>query len=321
MIVNLKKPNISEDFNPPYLDLHRSGELLKRGKELWSMMASCKLCPRLCRVNRLNGEKGVCRATSVLEVASCHPHHGEERPLVGTHGSGTIFFSHCSLRCVFCINCEISHSGEGKEMTIDELAQQMLKVQNMGCHNLNLVSPTHYVPFIILALDQAIAEGFRLPIVYNTSGWERVDILMLLDGIVDIYLTDFKFFDSRMAGQYANDAQTYPELTKRALLEMQRQVGVAKPASDGLMYRGLMIRHLVMPENVSGSIGVMNWISEHLPKNSYINIMSQYSPYCFARDYPEIDRPITREEYKTVVKRAIELGLNNLDIQGAHLML
>jgi len=312
----LKRPNINGDFNSPYLDLHRSGELLRRGERLWDMKESCELCPRMCKVNRLNGEKGYCGASSLLEVASCHPHHGEERPLVGTHGSGTIFFSHCNLRCVFCINCELSHGGEGTVTTIDELAQLMLKVQNMGCHNLNLVTPTHYSASIVLALDQAVAQGFRLPVVYNTSGWERVEILKLLDGIVDIYLADFKFFNQENANQYASGAGSYPEFTRKALLEMNRQVGVAKSGIDGLMYRGLMIRHLVMPEDVSGSMEVVKWISENLPKDTYLNIMSQYAPYCYARDYPKIARRITLEEYEMVAQTAIEAGLTNLDIKG-----
>ncbi len=311
-----EKPNFKDDFDPPYLELHRTGELRERGESLWAMMSSCELCPRMCNVNRLKGEKGFCRAASELEVAACHPHHGEERPLVGSHGSGTIFFTHCGLRCVFCINCEISHGGEGTVLSIDELAQLMLDVQSMGCHNLNLVTPTHYSASIVLALDKAIAEGFRLPIVYNTCGWERLEVLKLLDGIVDIYLADFKFSDPSHAAKYAMGAHSYPVVTEQALIEMNRQVGVAKPKSDGLMDRGLMIRHLVMPNNVSGSLEIIEWIAKHLPMDTYINIMSQYSPYCLAKDYPEINRQITRDEYMTVVERAVELGLNNLDIQG-----
>ena len=308
---------IDPDFEPAYLKLHRSGELKRRAEELWKIMEECQLCPRRCGVNRLKGKSGFCRAPGAqLVVSSFSPHFGEERPLVGEGGSGTIFLTHCSLRCVFCQNWEISHLGRGAEINVDELAGMMLRLQKIGCHNINLVTPTHYSAPILKALDIAAGKGLRLPIVYNTSSWERLEILKILDGIVDIYLPDIKYWDSEMAAKYSSGAESYPEITRKAVLEMHRQVGVAKPAEDGIMHRGLMIRHLVMPNNVAGSEKVVEWIAKNLPKDTYVNIMAQYNPLYKAYDYPEISRRITREEYVKVVDKARESGLTNLDVQG-----
>ncbi len=256
------------DFEPAYMKLHRSGELKKRGEELWSILESCELCPRQCRVNRLEGKEGFCHATSQLEISSYNPHFGEERPLVGRGGSGTIFLTNCGLRCVFCINGDISHRGIGWEKTIVDMADMMLSLQKMGCLNINTVTPTHYSPHILLALDIAAGKGLRLPLVYNTCGWERLEIVKMLDGIVDIYLPDFKYSDGGMAAKYSADAAKYPEVTQAALIEMNRQVGVARPADNGIMYRGLMIRHLVMPNGVSGTPKVIVWIAANLPKDT-----------------------------------------------------
>lgn len=303
-------------FEPNYRKLQKSGDLKNRGKQLWSIMSECRLCPRECLVNRIEGERGFCGADSELIISSAHPHFGEERPLVGSGGSGTVFFSHCSLRCVFCINWEISHRGDGNLSSTGELASMMLRLQDRGCHNINVVTPTHYLPHIILALDQAAEKGLRLPLVYNTCGWERIEILKILDGVVDIYLPDFKYFSGEMAAKYSAGAEKYPEVTKAALLEMNRQVGVARPGEDGLARRGLMIRHLVMPNNVGGSGRIMKWIGSNLPADTYVNIMSQYRPMYKADDYPEISRRIYRSEYNEVIKKAREAGLTNLNIQG-----
>ena len=280
-------------------------------------MESCQLCPRKCGVNRLQGMSGICQSPgSTLVVSAFHPHFGEERPLVGIGGSGTIFITHCNLRCVFCQNWEISQLGMGAETTIVRLAEMMLQLQGIGCHNINFVTPTHYSAPIIKALVIAAENGLRVPIVYNTSGWERLEILEVLDGIVDIYLPDFKYWDSDMSAKYSSDAESYPEVTKSAILEMHRQVGVAITPEDGIMQRGLMIRHLVMPNDIAGSEKIMAWIAENLPKDTYVNIMAQYTPQFKAYDYQEISRRITREEYFRVVKRAQEVGLTNLDVQG-----
>lgn len=298
---------------PAYLKLHRTGELRKRGEELWKMMDSCRLCPRMCGANRLAGEKGFCQADSQLFVASYHPHFGEERPLVGRRGSGTIFFTNCGLRCVFCINWEISQGGMGKPTSIEELAEMMIALQKMGCHNINLVTPTHYSAHILLALDIAANKGLRLPLVYNTCGWERAEILKMLDGIIDIYLPDFKYWDPKWAAKHLSGAETYAEMTKQAILEMHRQVGVAKPAKDGIIYRGLVLRHLVMPNRIAGTKQIIEWIAQNLPKDTYLNIMSQYIPVYRASEYPEISRRITREEFEEAVRWAKECGLTNLD--------
>lgn len=310
-------PHNTGDFEPSYMRLHRSGELKHRGETMREIMRSCRLCPRECGVNRIDGAEGFCRASAQLEISSCGPHFGEEAPLVGRGGSGTVFFTNCGLRCVFCINSDISHGGIGAVQTVDDLADMMLHVQRIGCHNVNVVTPTHYAPHILLALDTAAGRGLRLPLVYNTCGWEREELLRdYLDGVVDIYLPDFKYSDGRMAALYSDGAETYPEMTQTALLEMHRQVGVAVPDRTGIMRRGLMIRHLVMPNGVSGSRGVIDWIADNLPKDTYLNLMSQYRPMYRANEYSAINRRITRDEYADTVEHAGSRGLTNLEIQG-----
>ena len=306
------------EFEPGYLKLHRSGELLARAGVMWDMMRTCRLCPRECENDRLAGQKGeYCKATSRLRISSFNPHFGEEKPLVGRNGSGTVFFTHCGLLCVFCINWQISQGGIGRNHSIKQLAGMMLQLQKLGCHNINVVTPTHYSPHILLALDQAASDGLRLPVAYNTSGWERLEILQLLDGVMDIYLADFKYFDPEMADQYSPGAGSYPEIAKKALIEMNRQVGVADPgANGGILKRGLIIRHLVMPNNVGGTHDIIRWISENLPRDTYVNLMSQYTPMFNARDYPAISRRITVNEYRNAVNAARRAGLTNIDIQG-----
>lgn len=304
------------NFVPSYIRLHEKGELKKRGEKLWARMESCNLCPRECRINRIKGERGFCNADANLEIAGYHPHFGEEKPLVGTGGSGAIFLTNCSLRCVFCINWEISQEGVGQKTDIEVFARIMIEIQKMGCHNINIVTPTHYSPHILLAVDRAASLGLKLPIVYNTCGWERMDVLKELDGVVDIYLPDFKYADPKMAEKYSSGASTYPALTKTAIREMHRQVGVAIPAKDNILYRGLIIRHLVMPNRVAGTKEVMEWIASNLPKDTYVNIMSQYTPVYKAKNYPEIARRITKKEYSEAVDWAKKAGLTRLDIQG-----
>ena len=314
------KTDNTPGFEPSYLKLHRSGELKKRGDKLWEMMESCRLCPRECGVNRLGGEEGFCRASSRLEISSHHPHFGEEKPLVGRGGSGTIFFTNCGLRCVFCINWQVSQAGRGSTRSIDDMAGMMLDLQERGCLNINFVTPTHYSPHILLAVEKAAAEGLRLPLVYNTCGWEKPEILQMLDGVVDIYLPDFKYADPAMAVKYSSASSSYPEITKTALLEMQRQVGTARPDSDGVIRRGLMIRHLVMPNRIGGTKEVVEWIADNLPKDTYLNIMSQYTPTYKASEYPKIARRVTRKEYAEAVGWAKAAGLTNLEIQGYPLL-
>jgi len=303
-------------YRPAYISLHRSGELKNRGETLWDLLRACSLCPRKCGVDRISGEKGFCQAGSKLKVASFNAHFGEERPLVGVGGSGTIFLSHCNLGCVFCQNWDISHQGSGTEVEIADLAAMMLQLQEQGCQNINVVTPTHFVPHVVLALDLAAAQGLRLPLVYNTCGWERPDILALLEGVVDIYLADFKYMDAGKSALYSSDASTYPDITRSALFEMNRQVGVALPAENGLIFRGLMIRHLVMPGEASGSHEAMKWISANLPLNTYVNIMIQYRPAYRAHLYPEIAHSVKREAYRAVVREARKCGLVNLDVDA-----
>jgi putative pyruvate formate lyase activating enzyme len=304
-------------FEPGYLELHRTGELRKRAEALRAVMRECRLCPRVCGVNRLEGETGFCRAPgATLVVSAAHPHFGEQRPLVGKGGSGTIFLTHCNLRCVFCQNWEISHLGRGRKTSPDELAGMMLRLQKNGCHNINVVTPTHYSAAILEALHTAAGKGLRLPLVYNTSGWERLEVLEVLDGVVDIYLPDFKYWDGDLSEKYSAGAESYPETTRQAILEMHRQVGVAKPAENGVMQRGLMIRHLVMPNNTAGSVNIVKWIAENLPKDTYVNIMGQYHPAHKAYDYQELSRRVTRSEYAEAAKKAKDMGLTNLDVQA-----
>jgi len=300
-------------YEQSYIRLHRRGQLKERGEALWKILKDCRLCPRECRVNRLSGETGFCKATDKLKVASYCPHFGEEKPLVGIGGSGTIFLSHCNLGCVFCQNWDISHKGAGAECTIEDLANMMLDLQSRTCSNINVVTPTHFAPHVVLALDLAAGKGLRLPLVYNTSGWERSDILKILDGIVDIYLADFKYMDAGKSALYSSDAKSYPEITCSALIEMDRQVGVALPVQSGLIYRGLIIRHLVMPGKASGSLETMQWISNNLPLETYVNIMIQYRPAYRAHLFPEIDSHMSRDKYLEVVQEARKCGLVNLD--------
>ncbi|MFA8434800.1 MAG: radical SAM protein [Marinifilaceae bacterium] len=309
-------PNIDPNFEPAYLKYHGSGNLTKRADALWQRMESCDLCPRLCNANRLMGQRGNCGATDLLEIASFQAHFGEERPLVGTHGSGTIFFTHCSLRCVFCQNWDISHCGQGNPTSIEGLSEIMLYLQEKGCHNINLVTPDHFLPHILKALDLAVQEGLHLPIVYNTGGWVRKDILKTLDGIVDIYMPDFKYWSPEEANRYSPGAKSYPEIARQALVEMNRQVGVAKPARDGLLYRGLLIRHLVMPARIGGTREFLHWIGQNLPKDTYLNLMSQYHPAYEAMNYPRINRRISREEYLEALQWSKSEGLSQVETQS-----
>jgi putative pyruvate formate lyase activating enzyme len=311
-----RRSELPVTLEPRYLELHRTGQLKKRGEALWKLMDGCRLCPRECGADRLAGERGFCNASSQLEIAAHYPHFGEERPLVGTGGSGAIFFTNCGLRCVFCINWEVSQGGRGRPRSIEDLAGMMLRLRKQGCHNINVVTPTHYSAHIVKALDLAASRGLRLPLVYNTCGWEKPEILELLDGVVDIYLPDFKYADGAMAAKYSSGAESYPDLTRAALREMHRQVGVARPGTDELMHRGLMIRHLVMPSGVGGACEVLHRIAEDLPAETYVNVMSQYTPTYKAFEYPEIARRITREEYGEALRCADEAGLTRLDIQG-----
>jgi putative pyruvate formate lyase activating enzyme len=286
------------------------------GEILYQSLESCQLCPHVCKVNRLKGETGICQATAELKIASFHPHFGEEKGLTGRRGSGTIFFSHCNLRCVYCQNYDISHYGEGQIYQIEDLTKMMLSLQQMGCHNINIVTPTHYLPHLLLGLSTAIEEGLTIPLVYNTSGYELPGIIEKLDEIVDIYLTDFKYLSPDVAERLSPGGKNYVDVITRILPEMHRQVGVARESSSGLISKGLMIRHLVLPGYIQESIRILKWIAQHLPLDTYINIMSQYHPCYGANEFPPIHRRLKTDEYEKVVYVARKLGFRNLDIQG-----
>jgi len=300
-------------WQPTYEKLEKRGELSLRIEQAYSIFEDCHLCPRECGVNRLNGEKGFCQAPVRPMIYSTHPHFGEEISLVGQGGSGTIFFSNCNLRCVFCQNWPISHEGKGKEVKDEDLADMMLHLQKMGCHNINVVTPTHVMPNIINATRIALKRGLRIPLVYNTSGYERLEILEILDGIVDIYLPDMKYMDADEAAKYSAGASDYPEVTKKAIIEMNRQVGKHLTDKKGIALRGLMIRHLIMPNRVAGTEKFIKWVAENLPKSTYVNIMSQYRVEYKAYEYPKISRGITVREFMEAMEWAEKYGLTNLD--------
>ncbi len=295
-------------FVPSYIRLYEKGNLHDRVRTLNEFLGGCRLCPRECRVDRLSGAIGYCGAGAEIEISSAFPHFGEEPPLVGNRGSGTIFLTHCSLRCVFCQNYDITHMGRGDRYTPSRMAGVMVRLQEMGCHNINFVTPSHYAPQIVACLPEAIEMGLRLPIVYNCSGYESVDVIRLLEGVVDIYMPDIKFMDGRYSGRFCN-APDYPEVVKGVLKEMHRQVGDLSLDSDGIAERGLLVRHLVMPEDVASSEAVLRYIAEEISVHSYVNIMDQYRPEYRARDFKEITRRITRKEYLEAVQTAKRVGL------------
>lgn len=302
----------SQEISPSYLALFKNGTLSQRIEKLHSIYENCHLCPRDCRINRLNGQTGKCQASSKVKVSSAVPHFGEESPLVGRNGSGTIFFSNCSLRCVYCQNYTISIEGEGVEISDDRLAESMIKIQKLGCHNINLVTPTHYVPNIVNALQKAIPMGLRIPLVYNTGGYDRLETLQLLDGIIDIYLPDCKYMDPEQAAKYSDGAYSYPHYAKIGLKEMHRQVGDLKVDRRRTAIQGLMIRHLVLPNRVAGTQDFLKFVAENISKTSYINIMRQYRPEYKATEYPKIARRITRYEYEEALRWAQTYGLMRL---------
>ena len=283
-------------FIPSYISLFEKGELGQRIRILKEFLKECRLCPRECRVDRLNGEKGVCQAGLEPMVSSAFPHFGEEPPLVGYRGSGTIFFTHCNLRCIFCQNYDISHLENGEPMTSSDMARVMVGLQEMGCHNINFVTPTHYAPQIVASLPEAIEKGLRLPIVYNCSGYESIEVIRLLEGVVDIYMPDAKYMDRKHSKKFSN-APDYPEVIKEVLKEMHRQVGDLTINPKGIAEKGLLIRHLVMPNGVASSEAVLRFIAEEISVRSYVNIMDQYRPEYRAPEYPEINRRITQIEY------------------------
>ncbi len=296
---------------PAYQALLRTGELAKRRDRAVEVLSECRLCPRECRVNRLSGETGFCRSGREAVVASHGPHFGEERPLVGLGGSGTIFLTNCSLGCIFCQNHDISHLGRGRAVSDERLADSMLELQRLGCHNINLVTPTHFVPQILEALVIAAEQGLAVPLVYNCGGYESVETLTLLAGVVDIYMPDAKYSDGLVAARLSG-ASDYPERMKAAIAEMHRQVGDLQIDERGLAQHGLLVRHLVLPNNLAGSEGIMRFLA-NLSTGTYVNVMAQYRPCYRAGEVNEINRRPTLAEYRDAVQAALDAGLHRLD--------
>jgi putative pyruvate formate lyase activating enzyme len=295
-----------------YQELHRSGELGGRVERARDILKNCQLCPRRCRADRLSGERGMCHIASEAVVSSYGPHFGEEAPLVGISGSGTIFFSYCNLRCMFCQNYSISQLGQGRVATKGEIAKMMLALQERGCHNVNLVTPTHVVPQILEALEIAVGLGLSIPLVYNCGGYESVETLELLDGIVDIYMPDMKYSDERNARRFSG-VKDYPEVNRAAVKEMHRQVGDLQIDERGVAMRGLLIRHLVLPNGVAGTEGVVSFVAEEISRNTYLNVMAQYYPAHRAFKLPALARPLRNEEFLKAANLARRHGLERLD--------
>ena len=276
------------------------------------MLEECCVCPRHCGVNRLADESGKCHVTSQIMVSSYGPHFGEEAPLVGRYGSGTIFFTYCNLRCVFCQNYTISQLGEGSLVSREGLAKIMLDLQAKGCHNINLVSPTHVVPHILDAVELAVTMGLHLPLVYNTGGYDSVETLKLLGGVIDIYMPDMKYSDEKTAEQLSG-IKDYPKVNKAAVKEMHRQVGDLRRDKEGVAQRGLLIRHLVLPNGLAGTQKVVRFLAQEVSLNTYLNIMAQYHPCHKAFDVPLLSRPVNQPEFSEAIELAYQHGLDRLD--------
>ena len=296
---------------PSYLALHRSGELRRRARAAMASLAECRLCPHECKVNRLADGRGVCRMGAEAKIASWNVHPWEEPPISGAGGSGTIFFSGCTGRCIFCQNYSISQMGYGNTVTTERFAGMMLELQRRGVHNINFVTPTHFVPQILAAVDVAAGWGLRLPLVYNTSGYERVETLRLLDGVIDIYLPDIKYADDAAAKRFSGFIR-YAERDRLALKEMLRQVGPQLARDEhGIAQRGMIIRHLVLPSGLAGTSEAMRWIAEELSQEVHVSLMDQYFPTYKSVDDRELGRKVTAEEYEAALDAFEAAGLQN----------
>ncbi|MCM8797586.1 MAG: radical SAM protein [Candidatus Omnitrophica bacterium] len=302
---------------PAYIKSYLNGNLKKVAECAFNMLKSCSICPRGCKINRLKNETGFCKTGLLPKVYSFMPHHGEEPPISGQNGSGTIFFSSCNMGCVYCQNYEFSQLGQGREVSFEELADVMLDLQKIGCHNLNFVTPTHIMPQILKSLLIAVEKGLDIPLVYNTSGYEFAEIIAMLDGIVDIYLADMRYSDNEMAKKYSC-AYDYPQHNRRAVKEMHRQVDIAHINRNGLIRRGLIIRHLVLPNGISGTDSIMKFIAEELSEETYVSLMSQYLPYYNASSFPELSRRITEEEYEQAKESMSKYGIYHGWIQESY---
>ncbi len=301
------RENIKTGHLPGYLKLGEQ-ELKKRADKAYEMLSPCRLCPRACGVDRLSGERGFCEAPAEAYVSSHNTHRGEEPPLSGHNGSGTIFFTYCNLHCVFCQNYPISHLGHGEMTSTGELAEMMLALQGRECHNINFVTPTHYVHEILAALVQAREKGLKLPLVYNSSGYDSVESLRLLDGVVDIYLPDMKYSDSRVALQLSQ-APDYIRVNQEAIKQMHRQVGELQVDDQGIATRGLIIRHLVLPGGLAGSDNILEFIAKEISRNTHVSLMSQFFPAYRASEFAELNKRVEREVFEKALDKMKELGL------------
>ncbi|MGA9754410.1 MAG: radical SAM protein [Desulfobaccales bacterium] len=299
-------------WEPVYLETHHRGLLKAKIATAYDILSQCNLCPRNCLVDRHHGELGLCRTGDLPVVSSYSAHFGEEDPLVGSHGSGTIFFTHCNLYCIFCQNYEISHGGEGEEISVADLAAMMIILQKRGCHNINFVTPSHQVYQILTALPLAIQGELHVPLVYNTGGYDALETLRLLDGVVDIYMPDFKFWDPQVAKDLTQ-AEDYPEVARLALKEMHRQVGDLTMDEAGVARRGLLVRHLVLPDALAGTKEVMEFLAREISPNTYVNVMGQYRPCGRAGEHPALRKFLTGEEHVEAQRLAREAGLTRLD--------
>ncbi len=296
------------EFEAVYLETKRKGLLRDKINQARRLLTPCTLCPRECEVDRLSDELGDCKTGEEAYVSSFNAHFGEETPLVGAFGSGTIFFTHCNLLCNFCQNYDISHEGNGTEYSLGQLAGTMLILQNNGCHNINFVTPSHVVPQILAALDMAIDGGLKIPLVFNSSGYDKVETLEILDGIIDIYMPDFKFWDPKIAELTCN-APDYPEVARKALKEMHRQVGDLQIDERGIATKGLLVRHLVMPNGTAGTEEVMRYIANEISKNTYVNIMDQYRPCGKSHHVEEISQSLSSAAFKYAMEQAKAAGI------------
>ncbi|MBI4546930.1 MAG: radical SAM protein [Ignavibacteriae bacterium] len=307
-----------KDFEPVYIETYRSGKIWEKVERAREMLRCCRVCPRDCDVDRWNGELGTCASGRHASVASYFQHFGEEDCLRGWNGSGTIFFTHCNLKCIFCQNFDISRVGKqtdvGRIVTPEELANIMIYLQELGCHNINFVTPEHVVPQIMEAIPLAIKQGLLLPIVYNTGAYDSLDSIELMNGIVDIYMPDFKYWNPANAKRYLI-AENYPDAARRSIKAMHEQVGDLLFDEDGLALRGTLLRHLVMPGTLDDTREILRWIAEHLGTNCFVNVMEQYYPAGLVSEtrYQEINRHITQDEFETTIQYAQEVGLWRLD--------
>jgi putative pyruvate formate lyase activating enzyme len=299
-------------FEPVYLETQRSGILREKIAAADAILKECTLCPRKCKVDRISDEPGICKTGKHAWVSSFNPHFGEESPLVGSNGSGTIFFTHCNLLCIFCQNFDISHEGHGSQVSSEELAKMMLVLQDRGCHNINFVTPSHVVPQILSAIDIAVDQGLCVPLIYNTGGYDSLDTLKLLDGVIDIYMPDFKFWDPAIAEKTCKAAD-YPEAARLAVFEMHRQVGDFVTDDAGIARRGLLVRHLVLPAGLAGTRDIMRFIATNISKNTYVNIMPQYRPCGRAGEVKELSAALSTDGFKEALLAAEEEGITRLD--------